>query len=112
VSRVGVMTAIAQVCELPRLDPVLPAASTMRKNAWTTLEEYSFLETYIPRFLKQQEIRIVAPFLAEVAAAFLEKFPSHRKEFDRESLVPVILFRSFVPLPFLILTLENPHLVW
>ena len=86
----------------------------MRKSAWTTLEEYVFLCAYIPRFLKQQEVRVVAPFHAEVSSAFLDKFPSRRSEFSRESLLPVSC-THLVPLSSLIppsLLLEDPQLVW
>jgi hypothetical protein len=47
-----------------------------RSNSWTTNEERSLLLGYIPRFHKQQEIRIIAPFIIEVAMDFLAKFPS------------------------------------
>jgi hypothetical protein len=48
----------------------------MRKSAWTTLQEYQFLEGHIPRFLKHQETGGVGYFLAQVTAAFFLKFPS------------------------------------
>ena len=54
----------------------------MHSNAWTTLEEYNFLEGYILWFLKQQETGVVAPFLAEVTMAFLAKFPSRSAEYN------------------------------
>ena len=61
----------------------------MRSSAWTTTEEYEYLNGYIPRFLKQQETRVLSHFLAEVTIAFLDKFPSRRKEYDRESMLRV-----------------------
>ena len=36
---------------------------TMRSNAWTSLKESEFLTEYIPRFLKQQGIRVIFLFL-------------------------------------------------
>jgi hypothetical protein len=85
----------------------------MRKSAWTTLDEYLFLEGYIPRFLKQQEVRVVASFLAEVAAAFFLKFPSRREELNSEQWINVSCVPR-CPLPSLIppLSLEDPQLVW
>ena len=82
----------------------------MRSNAWTSLEEYEFLTEYIPRFLKQQGIRVIFPLLAEVADAFLLKFPSRSEKFNRDSLIPVGCTLSCSLLP-LILSLENPLLV-
>ena len=83
---------------------------TMRSNAWTSLEEYEFLTEYIPRFLKQQGIRVIFPLLAEVADAFLLKFPSRSEKFNRDSLIPVRCTLS-CSLPLLIFS-ENPLLVW
>ena len=83
---------------------------TMRLNAWTSLEEYEFLTEYILRFLKQQGIHVIFPLLAEVADAFLLKFPSHSEKFNRDSLIPVRCTLS-CSLPPLIFS-ENPLLVW
>ena len=113
VSRAVTITAISRefvTSECLRFD-LRWCQHTMRKNAWTTLEEYQFLGGYIPRFLKQQESRILAPFLAEVAKAFLAKFPSRCPQFDRDSLIPVRrLFSLFLTFPHSLI--EDPHLVW
>lgn len=72
----------------------------MRSNAWTTTEEYNHLTGLIPQFISQQEIRVIAPWLAGEAAKFFEKFPSRSAEFDRDSLIEVRSLR--------VLTLINP----
>jgi len=71
----------------------------MRSNAWTTLEEFTFLDGLIPQFLTQQGIRVVGPWLAETAAAFADKFPLRSAEFDRDRLTNVcfILVVIFQP---------------
>ena len=83
---------------------------TMCLNTWMSLEEYKFLTEYIPRFLKQQGIRVIFPLLAEVTDAFLLKFPSCSERFSRDSLIPVCCTLS-CSLPLLIFS-ENPLLVW
>ena len=62
---------------------------TMRSNAWTTLEEFTFLEDLVPQFVSQQKVRVVGPWLAEKAAAFFAKFPLRSAEFDRDRLTKV-----------------------
>ena len=79
----------------------------MRRNAWTTVEEYEFLTGYIPRFVKQQEVRVVAPLLVEVATKFLTKFPSRSAMFDQDSLVVVSQIPLLVPHPSLIPTFQK-----
>jgi len=61
----------------------------MRSNAWTTVEELNFLEALIPQFISQQEVRVVGPWLAEKAVAFIAKFPLRSTEFDRDRLTKV-----------------------
>ena len=63
--------------------------ASMRNNAWTTTEELAFLNGKIPGFLRQQEVRVIAPFLAGVASEFLAKFPSRATQFSREDLTGV-----------------------
>lgn len=70
------------------------SASIMRSNAWTTQDEFDYLTPCIPRFVEQQGLRIVSPFLIEVAKAFLAKFPSRATEFTCEELVKVRLISS------------------
>ena len=79
----------------------------MRSNAWTTLEEFEFLEDLIPQFLAQQELRVIGPWLAGTATTFFAKFPSRSTEFDRDRLTkvrptlvllpPSIYLLSFLP---------------
>jgi len=61
----------------------------MRSNAWTTLEEFNFLEGLIPQFVIQQEVRVVGPWLAEKTAAFFAEFPLRSAEFNRDRMTNV-----------------------
>lgn len=61
----------------------------MRKNAWTTQEEYDFLAALIPNFIIHQGLRNVAPFYGQTAVAFLKKFPARSLEFDRQAMIKV-----------------------
>ena len=70
----------------------------MRSNAWTTVPEFDFLNDLVPKFLSQQDIRVVGPWLAELTTAFFEKFPSRSAQFDRDRLTKVcFIFAYFIP---------------
>ena len=83
----------------------------MHLKVWMSLEEYEFLTQYILWFLKQQGICVIFLLLAKVADAFLLKFLSRSEKFNQDSLILVRRTLSCSLLP-LILSLENPLLVW
>jgi len=91
--------------------PLYSFASRMRSNAWTTLEEYDFLNELIPQFLSQQEIRVIAPWLAGVVTAFFKKFPSRSSQFDRDRLTSVRFCFYTPPQPPCLSFLETPDMV-
>lgn len=64
----------------------------MRGNAWTTLEEFEYLESLKTKFLAEQESRTVGSWLAHTAGLFLKKFPLRAEKFDRERLTLVCGF--------------------
>lgn len=70
---------------------LLASTTSMRKNAWTTQEEFNFLTSLIPKFFAFQSVRNIAPFYAETTKLFLEKFPTRQAEFE---LPEISLVRS------------------
>ena len=79
----------------PQLRTLYPLASKMRSNAWTTVEECKFLDDLIPQFLSQQEIRVVGPWLTEIATTFFANFPSRSTQFDRDRMTKVCFILFF-----------------
>jgi hypothetical protein len=56
----------------------------MRSNAWTTLEEYHFLEDLIPKLIISRQSGAVAPFYGETTVTFLATFPTRVEECTRK----------------------------
>ena len=63
----------------------------MRKNGWTTPEEYAFLTDRISLFFANQGYGKVSSFLGDTACILLTKFPARAAEDDRASMIKVCL---------------------
>ena len=61
----------------------------MRSNSWTTQEEYNFLDALVPKFLSGQEVCSIAPFLSEMAVAFLKEFPDCAVKYNHKKMAKV-----------------------
>ena len=58
----------------------------MRGNAWTTLEEFQYLNALKTRFTAEQDNQSVGSWLSHTASEFLKQFPLHAAQFNRERL--------------------------
>lgn len=89
------------------------SANAMRKNAWTTLEEFDFLTERIPLFHSagSQGYGNVALFLGDLARLFLIQFPVRLEEYDRSSMTKVC-FRWMDSIAIYLCCLEIARMVW
>lgn len=85
----------------------------MRKNAWTTLEEFDFLTELIPQFHSagNQAYGDVSTFLGDTARLFLIQFPVRLEEFDRPAMIKV-RFQWLHSLTIYLHYLEITRMVW
>jgi len=63
-----------------------PPTANMRGNAWTTVEEFKYLEALKTRFIAEQDNRTVGSWLSYTSSEFLRQFPLRAAQFDRERL--------------------------
>lgn len=99
----GAMVAKLPCGPAPLFLPVLlSSASNMCSNAWTTLEEFTYVESLKPKSLAQQERHSVGSWLAHTASESFKKFPTCGAQFNCKCTTMVSIL-SFLPV-FLLLT--------